>query len=83
MRKPLKLCLLDDLKQYLKLFDLFDQVVSGLVAGLQLHVEVIHPPLRLLALQLYPLSQLDLLFQCPLLINELTRDLHTCKHTHR
>lgn len=65
------------LKQYLSLFDLLGQVLFGLVGGVQLHLEVVHHPLRLLALQLYPLSQLDLLLQCLLLVDQLTRDLHT------
>lgn len=68
---------------YLSLFDLFGQVIFGLVGALQLHVEVFHRPLRLLTLQLDPLSQLDLVLQRPLLINQLTRHLHTHTNTHR
>lgn len=71
--------------QYLSLFELFRQVFFGLVGAVQLHVEVVHCPLRLFTLQLYPLSQLDLLLQCPLLINQLTRHLQRKekRKTHR
>lgn len=68
-------------KQYLSLFDLFDQVLFGLVGSLQLHCEVVHHPLCLFPLQLHPLSQLDLLLQRLLLINQLTRDLNTHTQT--
>ena len=47
-------------------------VLSGLVGGLELHVQVVYGPLGLLTLQLETFSLLDFVLQVPLLINQLT-----------